>query len=291
MKSMTGYAKISYECPYGTIEVEIKSVNNRFLHINYRSPRIFESLEHSITRILKEKIFRGSVIINFRFFPNPNTSIIELLVDKVLAKKYYEYLCELKEEFNLNGEIYPATFLYCSNVFYTKEKEIPEIKEYIFEALNICLKQYDEFRIEEGKNLKKQIKKCIRKIKNILKELEEIKDSMIESYIEKAKRRMEKFAKKYGEISEERLLQEALLYADKGDISEEIVRLESHIKEMEKTINKKGSIGKKLDFIAQECLREANTIGSKANQSKISMLSIELKCEIEKIREQVQNIE
>ena len=292
MKSMTGYGKISFECPYGTIDMELKSTNNRFQNFNFRASRIFDPYEFAIINKLKKKIYRGSVLVYFKFTPNEDTSIIDLRVDRILAKQYIEHLGALKDEMELKGEIYPSVFLSCGNVFYTKERELSDISEYIFQALDQCYEVYDSFRVQEGESLLEQIEECIAKIRGGLDELYKVKDEICKYYIDNLKEKMEKFAEKYGEITEERILQEALLHADKSDISEEITRLESHLKALEKTLAQKDrSIGKKLDFIAQECLREANTIGSKANTNSISHVAIDLKCEIERIREQVQNIE
>lgn len=291
MKSMTGFGKVAYECPFGTIQIELKSTNNRFANFSFRAPRIFDPYEFSIINYLKPRILRGSVTVNFKFTPNDKTSIIDLRVDKALAKQYYENVNELKEDFNLSGELYPNFFLSCHNVFYTKEKELPEISEHIFKALDQCLETFDSFRVDEGKNLKAQLVECSANIRSSLDSLMAEKDNITDYYIAHLREKMDKFAKKYGEIPEERILQEALIFADKSDISEEIIRLNSHLDALADVIEKDKSIGKKLDFIAQECLREANTIGSKANTNQISHVAIDLKCEIERIREQVQNIE
>jgi len=292
MKSMTGYGKIFHDFTLGTLEIEIKSVNHRYQSFSYRSfPKFMDAYEFPVINRLKDKIQRGSVTITVKYTPNEHTSLVDLSVDHELAVKYHQELTKLKENLHLSGDIYPASFLSCQHVFSCRERDLPEMNDYIFEAIDLALAQYDAFRTREADNLRQQIEECTDRIQLIVQKLSLEKESMTDSYILNLKEKMNRFAEKYGEIPHERILQEALLYADKSDVSEEITRLSCHTEELRKTLYQDGSIGKKLDFISQECLRESNTIGSKANTTAISMIAIDLKCEIEKIREQVQNIE
>ncbi len=289
---MTGYGRgESLQGSY-RIKIEIKAVNHRYNDISVKIPRHINYLEESIKKLVKEKISRGKVdvYLNLEYI---DESAVEVKVDIPLAKSFKTALEELIEALNLKDEIRLNNILNISEVMKTERKELNEdlIWNCVNEAVGIALDNMMIMREKEGAQLKADI---ITKLENINASLFYIVERapyVVVEYKEKLKERITDLINNSISLDEDKINSEVAFFADKSSIDEEIVRLHSHIKQFYTILEEKEPIGRKLDFLIQELNREINTIGSKANDVVISKYVVELKSELEKIREQIQNIE
>lgn len=291
VRSMTGFGRSSYDENGRSLSVEIKSVNHRYIDLNIKIPRNLIPIEDRIRKILSEKIFRGKVDI-FITQKNYENEILEANLNNSLASSYLKCLLELKDKYNLRDDISVSQISRFPDVITVRQKE--ENLEEIWGSLQGVLKEavtnLVNMRENEGQKLKEDIEKRCNHITEIVNKIELIAGTVIEDYREKLKQRLKELMEK-SIIDENRIAAEVTIYADKSSIDEELVRLDSHIFQLLETIKLNEAVGRKLDFIVQEMNREANTIASKANDVNIVNLTFDLKNEIEKIREQVQNIE
>jgi uncharacterized protein (TIGR00255 family) len=292
LSSMTGYGKQTIENNAYRVSVEMRSVNNRFLDITLKMPRNFYSLEDKIKKIIQQYVKRGKVEV---FVSVMGSSVMKrnLSVDWDLMDQYRENIKEIKNRYAVKGDLSVTDLLRMDEVFIIEEKEQEDdlLKETLLQAVEKASQDLLEMRQGEGQFLKNDIMHRIKTLNEIIQSLETIRPQVTENYRERIKNRLDEHLTIYDTIADDsRVIQEVALLAEKGDISEELTRLKSHLTQMEKTLNQSGRIGRKLDFICQEMHREANTIGSKATATEMNELDIELKTEIEKIKEQVQNI-
>ncbi|HJP17716.1 MAG TPA: YicC/YloC family endoribonuclease [Nitrospinota bacterium] len=290
VQSMTGYSRS--EMKNGEMEcvIETRSVNNRFLDISVRLPRKLMEIELKIKKKTKEKFSRGSVEINISF--NNEKKETNLTANLEIANVYKKILEELRTSLDMKQEIDLKDLLQFREIikYEPPEENVDELWEMIEKNLDVALKKLQETRLLEGTVLLEDI---LSRIKSILEKVEYIKDQqpmILENYKKKLAERLSKLLEGQ-KIDEVRLLQEAAILADRSDISEEIVRLESHLKQFVILTKGHEAVGRQLEFLNQEMLREANTITSKANDYKVSQLVVQIKAELEKIREQIQNIE
>lgn len=292
IKSMTGFGRGEYLQDLYKIKVEIKAVNHRYNDINVKMPRHISYLEESIKKIIKEKISRGKVdvYINLEYI---NESPIEVKVDIPLAKSYKNALEELVIELNLEDNIRLNNILNISEIIKTERRELDEdlIWECIKHGVELALDNLMIMREKEGRELKLDILSKLDNIEESLFHIIERSPFVVLEYKEKLKERIKDLLDNNISLDEDRINSEVAFFADKSSIDEEIVRLKSHIKQFKTILEEDDAIGRKLDFLIQELNREINTIGSKANDIVISKYVVELKAELEKIREQVQNIE
>lgn len=292
VKSMTGYGRGEYSDESYNFKVEIKSVNHRYNDITIKMPRHIGYLEEKIKKIIKEKITRGKVDV-FIYLDYVNESAMDIKVDIPLAKAYKEALIELSQELNLEEDIRLHNILGLSEITKTERKEIDE--DSLFKCLEnatyLALDEIMAMKTHEGKELKKDMLSNLGKIESFLVIIEERSPLVVLEYKDKLKERISSLFEDGLEVDEDRINSEVIFFADKSDINEEIVRLKSHIKQFISILSEEGSVGRKLDFLIQEMNREINTIGSKANDIIIAQNVVEVKSELEKIREQVQNIE
>lgn len=291
IKSMTGFGRCEMEESNRKITVEMKSVNHRYLDVNIKMPKKLSFFESSIRNELKNYVQRGKIdiFISYEDFSENNVCI---KYNKDLAAEYLKYLREMSEEFGLDDDIRVSTLSRYPEVFSMEEQMVDEeeIWKVLSKAIDGAAENFVETRIKEGKNLAEDL---IAKLDNMLEHvafIEERSPQLIDEYRKKLEDRVKELLGD-ANVDESRLLTEVTIFADKVCVDEEIVRLKSHIETTKQTLIDGGSIGRKLDFIAQEMNREANTILSKANDLDISNRGIELKTEIEKVREQIQNIE
>lgn len=290
--SMTGYGKGDYENDQYKFKIEIKSVNHRYIDVNAKFPRQISYLEETIKRKVKEKLFRGKVdvYINLEYLSESQTDIN---IDTELARSYYNTLQELIEELNLKDNVSLNNILNIPDIVKLKKKEVDSdsILEVLNNALSEALENISSMREKEGEELKNDILVKLNVIKGYLKIIEEKSPQVVIEYKKKLNDRISELIDNDTILDKERLNNEVAFFADKASIDEEIVRLKSHIKQLELILEEDGSIGRKLDFLIQEFNREINTIGSKSSDVTITGYVVELKSEIEKIREQIQNIE
>ena len=295
VKSMTGYGRGIYSDEQRSITVEIKAVNHRYCDISVKMPRRYAFAEEKIKAAAKEVLMRGKIEIGVSI-DNFGKSETDVNLNLDAAKRYYDALTELGQNFDLSGDgqISLSLLAGMTDVLTTvpaAEDEEEFVKE-LMTALDEALTGISEMRAVEGEKLAADILKRAAIMENTKNAIAERAPKIEVEYKERLHTRINELLDGSVEISEERFALEAAVFADKSNITEELVRLGSHIDQLRSFINsEEEAVGKKIDFLVQEMNREANTIGSKANDMEITSRMLELKAEIEKIREQVQNIE
>ena len=293
IKSMTGFGRSEYTDGKRNITVEIKSVNHRYSDISVRLPRRYSFAEDKIKASVKAILIRGKVEVSVMVeYITENDMTIKL--NEPLARQYYDNLRDLKEKFGLSGDISLEMIANMPDVL----KAIPDVEdeEEITKAILIPVEQaaanLEAMRKAEGEKLAEDLMAKGQNIKELLDKIAERAPMVVVDYTARLKERISELLDGNAALPEERILTEAAIFADKCSIDEESTRLDSHLIQMKKIIDSPNDAeGKKLDFLVQEMNREANTIGSKANDISITGYMLEIKSDIEKIREQVQNIE
>ena len=292
IKSMTGYGKAELNIESREYQVEIKSVNHRYADINVRMPRTLIGLEEIIKKQINEKIKRGKIDVFITFENNSQEGKI-VNINQELANIYIEELKKLANKEKILSDIQVIDIARLPDVLNIKiDDNDNKIKNELTKVLEEAINKIYEMKEIEGEKIAEDLTKRIIKIEEKIKEISKKSSGLIEDYVVKLEKRIKEILKTE-EVDETRLAQEVVIYADKCSIEEEITRLSSHIFQFKNIINnsEKETIGKKLDFLIQEMNRETNTIGSKANNLEITDAVIDIKTELEDIREQVQNIE
>ncbi len=291
VRSMTGYGKASVLLDTKEIEVEIKSVNHRYLDLNYRIPKYLSFLEERVRKIAGDYTTRGKLDISISILAGEESGKT-ITVDKALAEQYMKAFDELSEITGLEKDISLQRFM-STDVLRIEhaEQDDEELWNEILPVLKQAFENYNILRTQEGERLKADILDKTDAILNYVSEVERISPETVKEYKERLFNRVKETVDAMVEIDETRILTEVAIFTDKVCVDEEIVRLRSHVEAVRNILNEGKSAGKKLDFIIQEMNREINTIGSKANELKIAEIVIEVKTIIEKIREQIQNIE
>ncbi len=291
MRSMTGYGRGEYSLNDRRFIVEIKSVNHRYNDISVKLPRIMLPYEESVKKAVSEKVFRGKtdVFITFETFSKDD---YQVSLNEALADRYMEVLSRICERYSLeNGSMLGLVSRFPDVITVEKnpDNKNDEIMSCLLGAVGEALDRFVEMRIREGEHLKSDILKKLDLIRDIVERIGRRAPLVAEEY----RQRLTDKLRELHEINadENRILTEAAIFADRSCIDEELTRLKSHIGQMRLILEENNAIGKKLDFLVQEMNREANTIGSKSNDLIITGCTVELKSEIEKIREQIQNIE
>lgn len=291
IKSMTGYGRGKFSNEGREYTVEIKAVNSKYSDINIRIPRQLSYLEDKSKRLISQSVSRGKIDV-FISFENFSTLGRQLKIDKPLAEAYIKELKNIAAENHIIDDVSAAMLLRIPEVL--KVENDTEEEETIWKELNKAIKEatlnFITMRILEGEKLKEDIIIRLNSIANKLSKIEEYSLSIVEDYIKKLEERIKELTKT-DVIDQTRLSQEVVIYSDKCSIEEELTRFKSHISQFIETLEFDEPIGKRLDFLIQEMNREINTIGSKANNLEITKQVVEIKTEIENIREQVQNIE
>lgn len=291
IKSMTGFGRSTYENEGREYIIEIKSVNNRFTDINIKMPRNLNYLEEKIRKQILSNISRGKVEVSIQL--NNNSDLgkkINLNTD--IAKKYVEELKKLSEETNIIDNINimdVARFPDVLNIRIDEEAE-EVIEKELFTALDSAIDSFLDMRQKEGSKIKVDLENRIEVIKQKIEQISSISAGLVDEYVVKLETRIKELLKT-DVVDQTRLAQEVVIYSDKCSVEEEITRLKSHISQFLNLLNENSAIGKKLDFLIQEMNRETNTIGSKANNLEITNFVVDIKTELENIREQIQNIE
>ncbi|NEU03278.1 MULTISPECIES: YicC/YloC family endoribonuclease [Clostridium] len=291
IKSMTGFGRGSVPNGHSNFIVEIKSVNHRYFELNVRMPRALISLEDGIRKILSEKIKRGKVdvFITQKTLEKEN---VEAVLNEELIKSYMNCLNKVQNMYDLRDDISTMSLVRLPEAITLEQKEenLEEVWKELQASLNIAMDSLLIMRLEEGEKLRQDIEKKCDLVLGYVNEIGERVPGTILEYREKLRKRLKELLEDT-QIEENRFAMEVALLADKTAIDEEIVRLNSHICQVKETLKIEGPIGRKLDFIIQEMNRETNTIASKVTDLSITNLALEIKSEIEKIREQAQNIE
>lgn len=293
MKSMTGYGKTQLIDEKARVKVEMKSINSRYLDLQFNIPSDLRSLESNLRNKIASVIKRGRVDC-FIYMEKFQEGAKKLNINKDLLNQLLNELNDVRDQNSMNKELRLDRLISLPGIVEV-ESNIDEMPQWLLdvldEALTKTLSELDRMRCAEGTRLRESLLKSVEAvseiIKKIIKETEAVNDVLVEKY----KTRLKKFVKE-AEMDENRISMEAAISAERADISEEIVRLESHVNELSSCIMKENeTAGKRLDFLLQEMSREANTLNSKTAGLEVNLLGIEMKLEIEKMREQVQNIE
>ncbi len=291
IKSMTGFGRCEVSEGDRKITVEMKSVNHRYLDVSMKMPKKLNFFDSSIRAILKKYIQRGKVdvYISYEDLSEGNAS---LAYHPEIAAQYVEYFRRMEEQFGLTNDIQVSVLARCPEVLVMEEQQEDEkeIWHLLEQAVHGACEKFVEARVHEGEALKDDLMQKLDEILETVAFVEERFPQILSEYREKLRAKVrELFAD--AQIDENRLATEVTIFADKICVDEEIVRLRSHVEAVKAALETGGSIGRKLDFIAQEMNREANTTLSKANDLEVSNRAIDLKTAIEKVREQIQNIE
>lgn len=292
IKSMTGFGRCELADGERKFTIEMKGVNHRYLDVNIRMPKKLNFFETAIRNLLKQSVSRGKVDI-FITYEDLSEGQAVLKYNETLAKEYLVCLKQMEESFGLENDIRVSTLSRYPEVLTMEEQALDaeEIWNVLKKAMEGALEQFVETRTMEGENLKKDILSKLDGMQKLVAYIEERSPEIVKEYREKLEEKVKELLED-SQIDDGRIAAEVLIFADKICTDEEVVRLKSHISHMQEVLRSEESgIGRKLDFIAQEMNREANTILSKANDLEVSNCGIDLKTEIEKVREQIQNIE
>ncbi|MBI5048357.1 MAG: YicC family protein [Deltaproteobacteria bacterium] len=288
-KSMTGYGISEFSIGADKFSVEIKSINHRFLEINIRTPDRFSFLEHKIRDAIKQHFFRGCFYISIAVARGTGET---LKTNIPLARRYLSVLRELQKELGFKGEIDLSMLVKFKDIFASAETEYDSGTDWegMRKGLENAMKSLLMMRKEEGQILSKDMVLRIADMEDIAAKMDKRAPAVAEMYIEKLKEKLEKVLGSVT-VDETRLLTEIAIFAERSNITEELVRLGSHLVQFKNILKLDEPVGRKMDFMCQEVLREINTVGSKANDFELANLVVSAKAELEKIREQVQNVE
>ena len=290
MKSMTGFGRASLESNGKNYIIEIKTVNNKYSDITVKSPKRLSFMEDKIRKQIANRITRGKVEVSVSFFDFSNKSK-NVVLNKEIAKEYIKQLREIADENNLSENISVVEIAKLPDILNSIDSDNDEeIASEALQCLNMALDSLIEMRKTEGENIKQDLLVRIERVQKLVDKIAENSKGIVEEYVSKLEKRVKEILKT-DVVDENRIAQEAVIYADKTSIEEELTRLNSHIVQFKELVNSDGPVGKKLDFMIQEMNRETNTIGSKAGIGEITKAVIDLKVELEDIREQIQNIE
>lgn len=291
IRSMTGFGRCEIQSGEKKFTVEMKGVNHRYLDVNIRMPKKLYFFETAIRTYLKKYVQRGKVDI-FVSYEDLSEGQMSLKYNEELAAEYLEYFRRMEEKFGLENDIRISALSRYPEIFTMEEQDIDEEELWngLREALDGACVQFVSTRETEGEKLREDLLSKLDGMKSVVEKIEERSPEILSEYREKLEEKVKDLLSDT-QIDESRIAAEVVIFADKICTDEEIVRLKSHIDHMKETLLAGEGIGRKLDFIAQEMNREANTILSKANDLTVSNYGIELKTEIEKVREQIQNIE
>lgn len=289
---MTGYGRSEQHNGHFTCRAEIRSVNNRFIEINIRLPKYLAALELPIKKLIKSKCARGSFDLFLNLEKNDDSSAdLEVKPNLGMASQYFKAFKQIKEELGLAGEIPIEALLDMKDIIKMEPPTVDESQEsMILETVAAALSSLIEMRREEGENLQTDLAGRLKGIRQLTESIRERQPVVLKEYRSRLQEKIKTLTEGI-ELDETRLAQETALLADRCDISEEITRLGSHLEQFNNLFQKEGALGRKLEFITQEINRETNTIGSKSVDYQISQDVIEIKSLLEKIREQLQNIE
>ncbi len=287
---MTGFGRAKAESDFFSVNVEIKTVNHRFCEMNIRMPRQLLKIEDRLKKKLSQYIRRGRVEV-YVSLEGEGSVTRKVHVDWKLLDEYSQIIKQVREKYNVEGIVTLQDLLSRSELLHIEESEIgnDELERLVLEATEEAANLLRQMRLAEGEELKKDLLAILSQLEINVLELQKFAPLVVQSYKERLTKRMEEFVN--GQLDETRILTEVAVFADKADISEEVTRLKSHIQQFLHTLQSMEPIGRKLDFIVQEMNREANTIGSKANDSNIAKQVVDIKSLLEKLKEQVQNIE
>lgn len=291
LRSMTGFGRANGLFKDLDITVEIKSVNHRYFEFSCRMPRAYQFIEEKLKSICQQSISRGKVELSV-FIDDNSDSAVEVEINRPYAKAYIDALKQLSKEFGIKNDVKISTLANNDEIFKTSHRQQPdeEVAQAVADVVSQAIDGFILMREVEGERLKNDV---LMRAKNILEKVEFVESrspQTVKAYRERLEQKMKEVLENTN-IDEQRIITETAIFADKVAVDEETVRLRSHIKQLQSYMEADGPVGKKIDFIVQEMNRETNTIGSKCQDVEIAHTVVDIKSEIEKIREQIQNIE
>lgn len=291
IRSMTGYGRGEQVLHDRTITVELRAVNNRYLDCSVKLPRLYVFAEEAIKAQVQKSVGRGKVDV-FLTIDSAAADKVSVTLNKPVADGYYMALTQMRDAYGLRDDISVSLLSRFPDVFLVEKEQgdAEEIVADISQVLAQALEEFNAMRTREGEKLAQDIRGKAEKIAQLVAQVEARSPESVNEYREKLRQRMQEVLENT-QLDETRILTEAAIFADKVAVDEETVRLHSHLDQLREMLTQDGSVGRKLDFLIQEFNREANTIGSKCSDVALSRVVVDLKGEIEKIREQVQNIE
>ncbi|SFR65067.1 TIGR00255 family protein [Pseudobutyrivibrio sp. NOR37] len=291
VRSMTGYGKGIAENSDARVTIEMKSVNHRYLDLNIKLPKKLNFLESTIRNKISESVFRGKVDVYITLNEHSD-ACYQVSINDAIAQKYYDSISAMADKLGIDNDMKASSISRLPDVIELEEMEADEdsLKTLVLEALDACVAQFVDSRIAEGNRLETDLIAKMDEMLVLVDRLEARSPQIIEEYRARLKTKVSELLEDT-HIDEARVAQEVVIYADKICIDEEMVRLKSHVSETRGVFDLDKEVGRKLDFLAQELNREANTILSKSTDVEIADIGITLKTLIEKVREQIQNIE
>ena len=291
IKSMTGFGRASGTHGGFEVTIELRSVNHRYFEFTARMPRAFQFAEEKLKALCQQSISRGKVEASV-FIDDTNENATEIEINRQYADAYLKALKTLSKEYKLKNDVKASSFIGNSDMFKLRRKEVDDeqVLEAVLPVAEEAIKSFIAMRETEGERLKADISSRAETILSKVSLIEARSPETVKAYRERLEAKIKELLED-AKVDEQRLITETAIFADKVAVDEETVRLRSHIKQLYSLLEENGPVGKKLDFIVQEMNRETNTIGSKCQDVEIAHIVVDIKSEIEKIREQVQNIE
>jgi uncharacterized protein (TIGR00255 family) len=290
IKSMTGYGKGDVSDLHGRCVVELKTVNNRYSEVSLKMPRSFMAYENNVRKAVAGRVKRGKADLFVQWEPAAGEAVVPP-INYAVAKGYHQAFLDLAHELHVHAEIPLSLIISQKNVLQEAvSEEQGDLMPVLLKSVEQALDGLDAMRAREGEALQADLKARRTDLAGLVAQVRERSPLVVEEYQQKLQQRLSKLLSGV-EMDPQRLAQEVALLADRCDITEELVRLESHFVQFDDTLLLQEPVGRKLDFLMQEINREVNTIGSKANDAIITALVVQMKAELEKMREQVQNIE
>lgn len=291
IKSMTGYGRAALAAGGREITAEVRAVNNRYLDCGVRLPRLYAFAEEAVRKRVKENIARGKVDVYFTVAASGDDTV-DITLNRPVLESYLAALRSIADDFGVSNDITVSSVARNQDVFIIKKTEQDEaqITAELLQALDQALTAYDAMRTAEGQALERDVRSRAGTIRKLLEKIEARAPQTVAEYRAKLTAKMEEVLSKQG-IDENRIITEAAIFADRVAVDEETVRLRSHLSQLDDMLKTGSPIGRKLDFLLQELNRETNTIGSKSSDLELTQTVVEIKAELEKIREQIQNIE
>ncbi len=288
---MTGFGRATAELDHISATVELKSVNNRYCEVPVRLPRVISEHELDIQNQIKKSFARGRITAQIQI-DNRDVAMQPLVVDKAAIKAYVKAMKEVKKAARINSRILMSDVLQFTNVFQNQDSEQSASLSWKVTqaALGAAIEELEEMRMREGSALESDLRKRLRNLERLLDNVKSYAPTRVTAAKKKLTERLAELIDSE-RINPERLEMEIAILADKLDVNEEVIRLESHVKLFSESLSSAEPVGRKLNFIAQEMNREVNTIGSKANDADLAAIVVSMKEELEKIREQIENVE
>lgn len=289
---MTGFGRSEKQSGGVSFTAEIRSVNNRFIEVNTRLPKFLSRLELELKKLVKTSCSRGSFDLTVSLERTNGSSVVqEIKANLPQAEQYLKAFNEIKKELGLNGEIEIGSLLGLRDIVMTEAPEFDASQEKaVFEVTEEAIAELIRMREAEGENLESDILSQIEEVEQLTESIESRRPLVIKGYHDRLREKIKALSEGI-DLDESRLAQEAAILADRSDTAEEIIRLVSHLQQFKALVQTGKPMGRKLEFITQEINRETNTIGSKSTDCQVSQSVIEIKSRLEKIREQIQNIE